>query len=596
LITIDIYANEEFIFLDKINSGMEGVAKTVFIGTEVEEIPVQVIDIIAGAIIDDTYILVKLSGDKIDKNGGISAGMSGTPVYFDEKLAGAISHAWEMSEHNLCLVTPIARMLKLFDYVEKKNKSEISVGTNVETVSVPLNAGLKSKIVKKIPECKDMFLDKLSENEVFSLNFRYIQSPLLIDGFSGRAQRNIESSISRQFEKEIINISNFPKFIPELNITAEETEVTPGSSVGVQLSVGDTNVLTIGTATYCKDNFVLAFGHPFMHFGNVSYLFSSVYIYHSLPSIVMPFKLGFPYKLEGTVLQDRDAGILAHLKHFPKVVSCKVSVSDIDKNIDIQRGTKIISKNDLINSITSALIVQSIDQAIDRIGQGTATVRLELLTGQPRAKMTYDNMYFSKNDIAIQCSADFEEIMDLLSNNYGEEIILNEIKVEIGIREENKSAIITGVETDKKEYLPGETIEIEITIKPFRKPEENKMVKIELPENIETGETVLIIRGGSSRESISDKILFQEKEKYLLNGWEDIKAKYQKKVKNNQIVTELIPINKIERMSLTGLDEKDDFSESEFKEIIETDLIIEGYHEIYLDIKNEQNKSKDRDL
>jgi len=210
--------------------------------------------------------------------------------------------------------------------------------------------------------------------------------------------------------------------------------------------------------------------------------------------------------------------------------------------------------------------------------------------------MTYDNIYFSKNDIAIQCSADFEEIMDLLSNNYGEEIILNEIKVEIGIREENKSAIITGVETDKKEYLPGETIEIEITIKPFRKPEENKMVKIELPENIETGETVLIIRGGSSRESISDKILFQEKEKYLLNGWEDIKAKYQKKVKNNQIVTELIPINKIERMSLTGLDEKDDFSESEFKEIIETDLIIEGYHEIYLDIKNEQNKSKDRDL
>src|SRR5690554_2258681 len=84
-----------FIHINEILPGIKGIGKTVFSGTEIEEFDIQVIDIISGTGIDDSYILVKLNGEKIEENGGISAGMSGTPVYFDGKLAGAISHAWE---------------------------------------------------------------------------------------------------------------------------------------------------------------------------------------------------------------------------------------------------------------------------------------------------------------------------------------------------------------------------------------------------------------------------------------------------------------------------------------------------------------------
>jgi len=595
-ISADIYAREEFILLDEIDSGMEGIGKTVFSGTNVEEFTVQVIDIVTGGGIDDTYILIKLSGERIEENGGISAGMSGTPIYFEGRLAGAISHAWELSEHNLCLVTPIARMTKLLDYVKPENMVDINkdINTDIEEVSILLNNSLKEKVIEEITESKKNLNDIFSYNKFYTLKFESIQSPLFINGFSGRAERNIESIISKQFEKEIINVSSFPKYNSIPSINPEGKEIIPGSSVGVQLSVGDTNVLTIGTATYCEDDYVLAFGHPFMHFGDVSYLFSAVYIYHSFPSILMPFKLGFPYRLAGIVLQDREAGILAHLNHFPKIVSCRVNVRDIDKNTDIQKGTRIVPHNDLVESIVSALVLQSIDQAIDRIGQGTATVRLELLAGQVDDKMVYDNMFFSKNDIAIQCSADFEEIMDLVINNYGEKIILNEIKVDIDIKEENKSAILTDVSINEKEYLPGDIIEVELTIKPFRKPEESKFIKIELPENMETGEVILITRGGSSRDTIIERAISHEKERYLLNGWEDIKEKYQKKVKNNQIVTELIPINEMERMSLTNGEKKEDFSENNLKKIMDTSFVIEGYHEMYLSIKNEKNKDKDR--
>jgi hypothetical protein len=593
---LNISAEEEFIFLDEIHPGMEGIGKTVFSGTKVENFNVQVIDVIAGTEINDAYILVKLSGDKIDNNGGISAGMSGTPVYIDEKLAGAISHAWEMSEHNICLVTPIERMLKLFNYIKQDGKVEIINDIDVGIVSIPLNDSLENNISEKIPEYENEFLAELNDNENYYLGFEQIKSPLLINGFSERALKNIESSINRQYNQKIVNISDFQKYNHISDNNSETRAIIPGSSVGVQLSVGDTNVLTIGTATYCKDDYILAFGHPFMHSGDVSYLLSAVYIYHSFPSIVMPFKLGFPYKLAGMVIQDRDAGILAYLNHFPKVVSCKVSVDDIDKNNNIQRGTKIITQNDLIESITSALIIEAIDQAINRIGQGTATVHLKLLAAQPEREMIYENMFFSKNDIAIECSSDFEGIMDLVTNNYGEKITLNEIKVDIKIIEENKSAIITDVKLNKKEYLPGDIIEADLTIKPFRKPEESKSIKLELPDNMESEEVILIIRGGSSRESLNDKAISQEKENYLLSGWEDIKEQFQKKVKNNQIVAELIPINQQERMSLTNEDNLEESRDNEIKEIVETNLIIEGYHETYLSIKNEKNKNKDRDL
>jgi len=308
----------------------------------------------------------------------------------------------------------------------------------------------------------------------------------------------------------------------------------------------------------------------------------------------MPFKVGFPYRLVGEVIQDRDAGILANLNRFPQIVSCKVKVYDIDKSVNIKSGSKIVPQNDIVQSVTSALLIQSIDHAIDRIGQGTATVRIELRAEKSAEMLIYENMFFSKDDIALQCTKDFEEIIDLMINNYGEKIALSEIKVDISIREQNQSAIIKEVKLNEEEYLPGDTIDIEVKIKPFREPEEIKISRIELPDNLAPGEAVLIVRGGSSTEIISDKAASKDKDKYLLDGWEEIKTHFNKKIKNNQIVAELIPINERERLSLTNQEQNVKIDENEFRTIMETDLIVEGYQEMYLNIKNEENKSKDR--
>ncbi|MFA7574699.1 MAG: hypothetical protein WCY14_04300, partial [Arcobacteraceae bacterium] len=431
---------------------------------------------------------------------------------------------------------------------------------------------------------------ELADNSGSVLNFEYINTPIFISGFSGRSIEIIKNSLGNAEGSVVKNISGTDNIDIELEMNSELNTLEPGSAVGVQLSTGDASVLTIGTSTYCTDNLVLAFGHPFLHQGNVSYLFSAVYIYHSFPSILMPFKMGTPYKLLGEVVQDRNAGILARLNHFPKVVSCKINIYDLDKAKNIQSGTKIVPQNSIIQSVTNALLVQTIDHAIDRIGLGTANVHIELKPSYGEDTFLYDNMFFSKEDIAVQCGRDFEEIFDLMINNYGEQIDLNEIKLDVTVSEDNKNAIIKEIETDKEEYYPGDIIIAKAVIQPFRQPVEEKVFSIEIPEDITVGEVILLVNGGSSIEPLNKEVLSYNEEKYLIDGWDEIKKFYQEKVKNNQIVAELVGVNVFESTSPDGIENIE--GNDDIKKVIDTNFVIEGRHEMYLSIK--ENKSKDR--
>ncbi len=587
---IHVYANlekeDEFIFINDIHSGMKGIGKSVFSGVKIEEFGVEVIDIIHGSGVTYPYILVKLSGDKIENNGGISAGMSGSPVYFNGKLAGAISHSWEMSEHNLCLITPIDAMLALFDFVGIDNQST-NLNSSLNRGFIPL---FYDENQKRIFEYNESLLNKggiaSSNNNKQVVNFQSMQPPLIINGFYGRADDLLKETLKKYGITLIQNVSGYYYDInPELEIGTETKNIQAGSAIGVQLSTGDINIMGIGTATYCKDNYVLALGHPFLHRGDVSYLFTSVYIYHSFPSIVMPFKIGSPYLLLGEVIQDRNAGIVARLKKFPSIVSCKISVSDLDRNLDIAAGVKIVPEKEIVQSVVPALLVQTIDNTINRIGQGTGDIKLSFRNADTGDILNYDNIFFNENDIAIEISGDLNNLFDLLFYNFYEKIDLNEIIIDVTIKKHNKKAIIKEVVLDSKDYYPGDEIEAKITVTPFRHSDEQRTVQIRLPENIAAGNAVLTVKGGSPADAIIERSASQEEEIHFINGWKEIEKHLKEKEKNNQIIAELIIFNDNNSSDPEYKNEKDNIKNS-IKVILDTDFVINGYQEVFLNINN----------
>ena len=587
---------ENYIHIEEITSGMEGIGKTVFSGTKVEEFKVKVIDVIEGIGTGNSYILVKLSGNKIDENGGISSGMSGSPVYFSEKLAGAISHAWEMSEHNLCLITPIKDMLKLFDYIPKKLPYDVSKDIEASEILVQLKGQLLENIKNNIFEYGSYSKSELLDKEA-RIYFEYMQTPLLISGFHGRSYELLKNKLA---ERKIIPVQNYSvnnninnAFITDKTELKEEI-IKPGSAVGVQLTFGDVNILTIGTATYLRDNYLLAFGHPFMHFGDVSYLLSAVYIYHSLPNMVMPFKVGTSYRLLGEVIQDREVGVLADLNHFPVIISCRINVSDLDRKIKKYTGIKIVPQKDILKDILPSLIIQSVDSALDRIGSGTANVILNIKSGKLQDNIELKNVYFSESDIAVKCNEGLSNILDLLSKNYYAKFELSEISIDVKVKRQNQSSIIKAVELEKENFYPGDQVEAKIVIKPFLQEEVTKIAKISLPADIKTGEAVLIVKGGASQEITTNTDTMDDKEKFLLNDWEHIQKYIDKKGTNNQLRAEIVLINQNENIQFNKKI-TDDVAKDKDKLsiIIDTDFIIEGYHEIYINILG--NKDKDNE-
>ncbi len=341
----------------------------------------------------------------------------------------------------------------------------------------------------------------------------------------------------------------------------------------------------IGTATYCQDKYVLALGHPFMHRGDVSYLFTSVYIYHSFPSIVMPFKIGSPFLLLGEVIQDRNAGILARLNQFPSIVSCKISVSDSDRNVENDAGVKVVPEKEIVESVVPALLIQTIDNTINRIGQGTGDIKLGFRNANTGDVLNYNNIFYSENDIAVEISRDLNNIFDLLYYNFYEKIDLNEIVINVSIKKHNKKAHIKEIILNTENYFPGDEVEAEIIVTPFRQPDEKRTVQIKLPENIASGNAVLIARGGLSKEIIGDQFISQDEDRYLLNGWDEIEKHLKEKEKNNQIIVEIILFND-DNSSDSKIKNERDNTKNNLKAILETDFVIDGYQEIFLDIKN----------
>jgi len=459
------FSNDLFMSISEIKPGMKGIGKTVFHGTQIETFQVDVIDIVKGEGGISHFILANLSGDKIIDGGGISEGMSGSPVYIDNRLIGAVSYAWEMSEHNLFLVTPIQEMLEIYN-LPYNNSYTISQEYKINNF-LRFTREKANKIIVKNSVKNNNFSELADREEII---FYPIVSPIIINGIKGRNLKRLSSSLEKF---NLIPVQGIG-FSENIDINFQEVGERPsnkieaGSAIGIQLTRGDVNITSIGTVTYREGDKVLALGHPFLKKGEVSFLLSEVYIYHSFPNMVMPFKLGAPLNLIGKIVQDREAGILAILNSYPRIIPLKIQVTNINTEISYQTGVQIINDYDLLEPLVSNITVQAIDNALDRIGAGTAQVEIEVRGEREGQELIRKNMYYSSDDIAIQAIIEMPEIIDLVLNNYFEIVNLTEINIDIKIDNKKKIGKIEEIVLEDSSIKPGDYLEAKIKIRPFK--------------------------------------------------------------------------------------------------------------------------------
>lgn len=574
----------QFFPLSEIQPKMKGIGYTVVAGTKIESFAVEVVGLLKNNGSVRRLILIKVSGRALESGGGISSGMSGSPIYFKNRLAGAISFGFQNADPYYALVTPIAEMMALWDYPQK-----------TEAVYTFYRGGS--------PGISGVTFDH-KNTDTSLLRAEPVSMPILINGQGNKIRRDRSSEyLSSVFaEKTII-----PVFVGNADGIGEEKapELRPGSAVSVILADGDYQVTALGTLTWAKNGRFLAFGHPFLNSGKVEYGFGGAYIHTVIASKVFPFKIGSGYPTSGRVTQDRGAGIAGDFGLLPEFVDVSIKVTDTDLKRTDTRSFRVIRDERLIPGLVLAGLLDAEDSILDRISPGTANVKLRV-EGDNIDPIQRENIFYGQ-DVAAASLKEMDKILQLLTENKFAAILLSEISMEVEVTSERLSAELTGVDIPQTVFQPGEEFTLIGRILPYRSGREEEIpISIEIPVDCAPGEWLLSIRSGAydmfweaKKEKETSEVGLEDLLPPTVTSLDQLLSEFTSQPTNNRLVVEFLPL-----YQARGEEEGEEFYEmapetqtpSETKKwTAETTYYLVGEEQLVINIVDPQVENEDGD-
>ncbi|MBI4612263.1 MAG: hypothetical protein HY720_01505 [Planctomycetes bacterium] len=449
--------NPPTIAVDELQPGDRGYGLTVFRGDSIEKFDVEVIDIFRNALPGQDLILIRCSRHGEDgypiEESGVIGGMSGSPIYFKDRLAGALAYGWGFQKEPIAGVTPIANMLAEADRPDDRFGA--------------LAPG-----------------DPWGDGPI-----RPVDTPLVVSGLAPR------------FYDELRETFEGRHFFPLLGGGGEgaggqgPTTLEPGSAVAVSLMEGDVDFAAIGTVTaVLDDGRVLAFGHPFFQAGPVAWQMKTAWITTVVKSISRSNKLGHALHPVGTLTKDRQAAVVGHLGEEPELLPIECVVKNKAtgaSNTFRSRAVDHPSLTPILVNMALSSFAESAEPIMDR-NTVYATVRVQTDTLGT----------LEVTDLFASGSGSFDSNLlapfNLLYANDFRRVKIQRIDATLEVVHEDRSAAITSLAVDRRHVRAGETVECLVTLRQFDHREEH-LVRIDLavPEDLAPGQYDLVVQGGN---------------------------------------------------------------------------------------------------
>lgn len=536
-------ANVPLMPVRDIQPGMQGIGKTVISGDTIEEFNVEILGV-SGTQATGYNIFARLYGDLIDKTGGVAQGMSGSPVYVDGRLVGAVAFGKTFNDPHYCFLTPIGRMLPLLD----------------EQRSVPADW---------LPKGTALMAGGFTEYGLEYLQEKIAPFGLTAVGAGGTAQES----------KKVLE---------------------PGSSVGAALMQGDMSLGALGTVTWTDDKGnVLAFGHSFMQRGESSFFMTKAWVLGVIPNLQSGYKVGNIGEPVGSITQDRSTGIGGSLGALPKTIPLFVTANDSDRAQTSNVRVRLVEDEQLVPSIVDAVVVNTVSKTVDRAGGGTAKLRFHI-TGVDSKKniieIQRENMFYANEALLKNLNQELSEAMTILMQNKFEPVQLYGIDVEAEVSSQVQVAEVFGVRAPAAAVKPGARVPITVTLKPYRGEEFTKTVYFIVPKDHPGGKLALNVRGGSSMAWVMNLLRKQQSEGVPAAQKQEKRRKLEDFIKsvntadkNNELIIDLasgqlsLKPEQAAAASEAGLAGM--LQGSPFKQKYPFDFIIDGESEIVLNVE-----------
>ncbi|MCX8160122.1 MAG: hypothetical protein N3G18_04230 [Candidatus Saccharicenans sp.] len=432
--------------LSQVKPGMKGTGRSVFAGSQVSNFEAEILGVMQNVQPGRSWIVARLKGQGLE-NTGVIAGMSGSPVYVDGQLIGAVAFSYAFAREAIAGITPIEEMLALGG----------SGQSTRPPVGLPTSFNLGEMTQEGLSRAYRELVFGGEDTRVPDRAFVPVKIPLIFSGFSERAFRQYQSFFSQNNFQPVLGAGRSAG--QALNLTPQPVTLSEGQAVGVQLITGDLDLTAVGTVTYVDGKRILAFGHPFYNLGPVDYGLTTAEVLAVVPSLESSFKLASTGQLIGRVLQDRSSGVLAEIGALPKYIPLTIEVQDSPVS---QKQFKLRLVNDqvltpaLVNLALYTLLTTeersygnlSVDFEADLFLEGGQSVHLEdLFSG---------NMDSASTSLSSLVAA----VVYMLKNNEFKDIGLNQIEVKVRVVEQLRTATLEKVLLDRYEVQPGEVIQV----------------------------------------------------------------------------------------------------------------------------------------
>ena len=517
---------------EQLKSGMSGKAYTVVDGSgKIENFDVNIIGLTDEGKGSKRMIMARASGEVIKRTGGILQGMSGSPVYIDGKLVGALSATLKEMDPYMVFITPIENMIELWNLPDPKaqvnyfkiaaaeeDKTKSEESETKEESSAPAKDTAKSE--DKIEPVENT--PKVEEISAFYLN-----------GFDLNGLKFLQRQLGLK------NLQSSPTTI-ERGIQLDAT-LEPGSALGVAIIYGDFSLGATGTVTAVDGKRVLAFGHPFTHSGNVNFFMTDASVIGSVSGATgNGVKLAGIGHIIGRVNQDRDSGVAGILGTFPAVVPITVTVKDAALEKQETYNATIAYNENLVPKLGASIAYTALSKMADSLAESTVEIDFNVKTNAIEGgELTRKNMFYNASDVGHVAVLELMQALNLVCSNTKEESNIFGVDVNISFETERRTASIVSVTPEKKFVKPGETINLTVELQPYRKPTEKVIMPYTVPLTAHQGNLSLEIHGGAlvpvNQAMANAGVITADSNK----SYEDKIKDFLKTGKNNQLVVEI---------------------------------------------------------
>jgi hypothetical protein len=501
LLAARVASGADVLPLSDVRPGMQGVGRTVFEGARVDEFRVRILGVLENAVGPrQSLVLARLEGGPFAET-GVIAGMSGSPVFVEGRLLGAVAYSFPFGKEAIAGITPMGDMIEATASSAPRAASSCLRPADGATLPSPLDrAAVAAALQRPVPAVRSLdpgtFRGEPLPPGLAGAALHPLALPLVFSGFEPD---------TFDWARAVFSALGFAPVMGGGGVSAPGPvpDLAPGAAVGISLIEGDLDLSVTGTVTAIDQGRVYAFGHPFYNLGPTRFPMKRAWVYSVFPSLQVSWKITTTLDAVGTMDQDRATAISGRLGEAPRMIPVEVQLRSPGTGERTFRFRMV--DDELFTPLLGYVSLLSVLQGYER-ALGAATLRIDARVVLDGGREVRLRDVVASRQPAQEAAAALSGPLALLVGNDFEKVTLERVEVSADAVETLETATLLRVWVDRPLPLrPGTLAPVKIQLRTHRGEIVTETLDVAIPTGAPAGTYTLLVADAATMDAVEQK-------------------------------------------------------------------------------------------